>query len=236
MLIQRLHKINQSGRIKIAFGELKHKMASRTDGRSDSNPNAFLARNSDHWTNFWKRPSLAHMRNQKESSLVSIKDQPSGLPCTPLDLGQNILLPLTNLLGILFQRPALRTLANQSQSSQKPTHMFGMKPNTELLSDQYSYSRSCPQIRFEPVVHGRSAKHFHKLQNPTFFELPRRSRCLGRSERVHASLSISLNPTKNTRTVQSHPRRDVFDAVALLDHAYPHHPHFFQSVVIDCVA
>ena len=236
MLMQRLHKINQSGRIKIAFGELKHKMASRTDGRSDSNPNAFLARNSDHWTNFWKRPSLAHMRNQKESSLVSIKDQPSGLPCTPLDLGQNILLPLTNLLGILFQRSALGTLANQSQSSQKPTHMFGVKPDTELLSDQYPYSRSRPQIRLEPVVHCRFPKHFHKLQDSTFLELSRCSCCLGRSERIHASLPVSLNPTKNARPIQPHPRRDVFRTMTLLDHAYAHHPHFLQRLVANRIA
>src|SRR3989338_932702 len=111
MPTERFHKINQSSRIKIAFGELKHQMASRTDGRSDSNPNALLSRNPDNRTNFWKRPSFAHMRNQKESSLVSVKDQPAGLPCPPLNLGQDLFLPLANLLRILLQCPALRALA-----------------------------------------------------------------------------------------------------------------------------
>lgn len=72
--------------------------------------------------------------------------------------------------------------------------------------------------------------------NPTLFEFSRRSCCLGRSERVHASLPVSLNPTKDTRTIQPHPRRDVFRAMTLLLHPNGHHPHLFQRVVIDCVA
>ena|SRR3989338_629171 len=236
MLMQRLHKINQGDGIKIAFGKFKHQMAPGTDCRGDSNPNTFLARNSDNWTNLGKRPSLAHIRNQKERSLVSVKNQPPGLPCLPLNFWQHLLLPLTNLLGILFQRSALGTLANQSQSSQKPTHMFGVKPDTELLSDQYPYSRSRPQIRLEPVVHCRFPKHFHKLQDSTFLELSRRSCCLGRSERIHASLPVSLNPTKNARPIQPHPRRDVFRTMTLLDHAYAHHPHFFQCLVANRIA
>src|SRR3989338_6745474 len=68
MLMQRLHKINQGDGIKIAFGKFKHQMAPGTDCRGDSNPNTFLARNSDNWTNLGKRPSLAHIRNQKEKT------------------------------------------------------------------------------------------------------------------------------------------------------------------------
>ena len=111
--------------------------------------------------------------------------------------------------------------------------MFRMELNPKFPFDQNPHAGDCPEVRFESKIHRGFQKKGNQLHNLLLFQLGTRSWRFCRFQDGQTSQPIFPYLSKNSGTVQPHPRSNVFDQDALLDQPHGNHTRLLLRLVTD---